>query len=314
MSNKEDIYIISDVHLTVRKPTARLEDTEEEWLAVQKEALLQVKEIVGDDLLIISGDLIDSGRPYGTQAIVNTYADTSPPNTVFISGNHPLESFAGDLDLAIAKGTLGNLIRTKGLQYLPDNTEFEWGEYVIHPFNFKHGRTLEYKEVDKSKHNIVVSHFLSYPKKVPSFITSPAVTARDIIKEFPEYDAYVVGDNHSSFLVEEKYLSPGSLTRRSADQMNHSPAIWKYNKEEGFTPIYLKVKPAEECMTDEHLVSKKAKEGRMDAWAEDLDTEQDFSGDFKEDKKNYYLKNNTKKEVQDMLDGIVSLVELEESK
>lgn len=312
--NKKDIYFISDLHTSVRMPVARLELNEEEWVETQIDSFKQVQDIVGDDLLIITGDLLDNGSPYKSQRIVNIYGDYTPTNTIFIHGNHELLSWSGNIPLALEKGTLGNLVRTKGLQYLPDNTTFDWGEYRFYPFNYKHGRTLEHSEVDKTKVNIALGHFLSYPKEVPFFVKDVAVSAPDIIQEFSEFDAFVIGDNHQTFLVDDKYLSPGSLTRRTAKQTKHQPCVWKYNKEEGFTQIFLDVKPAEECLTQEHLDKKKAKVARIDALAEDLEVlaDDEMSRDFKENLTLYMIKNKTKKTVKERLEKLA--VEAEEEK
>lgn len=309
----KDIYFISDPHISVRKPLVRTETTEEEWVEYQRNIFLQVKEIVGDSLLVITGDLIDTGTPFGTQTIVNMYADNTPKNTVFISGNHPLHGFSGDLELALKKGTLGNLVRIEGLKYLSDGTTYEWGDYVLHPFNYRYKRTLEHRKVDDTKINVALGHFLSYEKEVPPFIKNPASSAPDIIEEFPEYDLMVIGDNHSTFTVGNKYLSPGSLIRRTVNQTKHKPCVWKYDGE-NLTPIYLKVPSAEECITLEYKINRDQKTKEMHEWAKDAHkrmNEVTSTGDFTEDIKEYPSENDKEEQAVTELLRIVREIKQE---
>ena len=46
-------------------------------------------------------------------------------------------------------------------------------------------------------------------------------------------------------IVDDKFISPGSLTRRTIRQDTHKPCIHKYSKA-GIETVYLKIKPAEE--------------------------------------------------------------------
>lgn len=300
--NKKKLYIISDLHITVSPPESRLE-TEAEWIDVQKEILQQVTNIVKDDLLIITGDIIDTGLPYKSQIIVNMLVDYLPEHTVFISGNHPLKMFSRQLDLALEKGTLGNLVRTR-LQYLPEGTTFEYGDYVLHPFSFKHERTLEHADVDRDKTNIALGHFLSYPKEVPFFVKEHAVTHESIIEEFPEYDFFLIGDNHKPDLTQGKYLSPGSLTRRTVKQVKYKPCVWCLESNE-FTSIPLKVKPASECLTRVHIDKKEAREGRMEDWVDKTENTNVDEYNFEDGCGVYCKENELRPNTEDRLVGII---------
>jgi hypothetical protein len=305
----KNIYTGSDFHITITVPECRTE-TPEEWYLVQRGKLLQIKEIVGDDLFILAGDQIDVGKPLGAQIITNMYADCLPKNTIFIAGNHELRDFSQQLDVAIAKGSLGTMIRTKGLTYLTDAEPFEWGDYVIYGFNFGAGKTLEHRDVDKTKKNIAIGHFLSYAKKVPFYVKGDASVAEDIVKEFPEFDAIIVGDNHSTFTVNDKYLSPGSITRRTTKQIKHMPCIHRFDGEK-FTPIYLKIKESSECITTEHTEKAYADVKRMQEWADNIPTDQEYSGNFKEDTDNYFISNEARENTQAILDKYIAICEAE---
>jgi hypothetical protein len=310
MTNKKDIYLTADWHITIDPPQGRVE-TEEEWFVVQRGAIRQVAEIVKEDLLIIIGDIIDNFNPKGSHAILNMLAEELPTNTVWILGNHEFLRSGGDLQLIMEKGTAGTMVHMQSLKYLPDDTTFEWGEYNINPFNFKHGKSIEHREVNPDKINICLGHFLSFDKQLPHWAKdNQAWLSQDIVKEFPEYDLIAVGDNHETFNIGNKYLSPGSLTRRTIRQDKHKPCIHKYDGKE-LTPIYLDIKPAGECITKEHKIKADERSARLEEWGEGLNEKQEHTGDFKDDLNSHFLINKTKKPIQNLLNKIIMEIENE---
>lgn len=312
--NKDFIYIVSDKHISYVKPVARKEKSDAEWLAYEKGLLLQVKEIVQDNLLLDLGDLIDTGKPFRSQTILNLLVDTAPENYVFMSGNHELFGFAQDIERAMEEGTLGNLVRSKNLTYLADDTEFNWGKFTIYPFNFKANKTIEHRDVDTNRVNIAAGHFLSYnTAKLPFFVKeNKAWLAKDIIEEFPEFDLFAVGDNHTSFVVQDKYLSPGSMTRRASSQMKHKPCIWKYDGET-LEPIYLKVPDGEDVLTREHNDKAKDKKDRGEDFVEsvgDIADQTNMPVDIKEGYKKYFNSDKeTRANTEEMIWELVERVE-----
>ena len=304
------IWFSADNHISYSVPKSRME-TEEEFLEAQIDILDQVVDLVGDDLYVNAGDLVDVGIPKATNKVTNTIIDHSPKNTVFISGNHELLGFGHSLDLAKEKGALGTLIRSSGLKYLSDDDTFEYGDYVIHPFNFKKGKNFEHREVDSSKTNIAVGHFLSYAEKLPHFISADnGWVAKDLVKEFSEFDFFVVGDNHTTFLVDDKYLSPGSLTRRTTHQIKHKPCIWCL--EDGkFTQHFLKVKDAESCLTREHIDKDNARDLRMEEFAEKANNIIDHGVDIEAGVREYFLTMETRKNTESLLAGLIESVKME---
>ena len=303
MSNKDKLWITADNHISASVPKCRVE-TEEEWISYQKDLMLQVKELVGDDLLINAGDVIDFYNPYKTNVVTNAIIDCSPKNHVLIGGNHCCMGISQDMERALQTGALGVLARSNSITYLNDSDTFEWGDYVIHPSNFKNGRFGEHRDVDPNKINILMGHFLCFPDVKPSFIKE-GTTAKEFLKEYIEYDYAFIGDYHDSYLVDNKFLSPGSLTRRTASQMEHKPCIWSLEAGK-FTQHFLKVPLAEEVISREHLDKKEAKEGRFDDWAESVENSDIEDLDIESSLHSYFLKNEARKNTKDL---ILSLVE-----
>ncbi len=313
MLDKKYIYFGSDFHGSYGVPKARTEDSSKEFIESQKHVLKAISNVVGECLYVDCGDMIDAGKGYRAQVVVNMLVDGMPKNTVFISGNHCQKGFSQNLQRALKEGTLGNLARSTKLHFMADDTTFEWGDYVLHPFNFHAGKTIGHRDVDTTKINVAVGHFLSYDAdELPFFIgAAKGWLAKDISREYSEYDLIAVGDHHVSFNINNKYLSPGSLTRRSSNQMKHQPCVWRYD---GTTlePIYLDLPDAKEVLSDEHVVEAKADTERAETFlssVEHLGSLQGLSLDIKEGLDKYYrssneLRDGTQPYIQDCIDRI----------
>jgi len=294
------IYFGADFHISISVPQAR-KLTEEEFFQVQVDKLKQVKEIVKDDLLVIAGDIVDTGLPYKSELLINLLVDNLPENTVFISGNHELLGFGHRLDSAMEKGILGNLARTR-LKMI--NESFIYNDFNIIPFHYQKGRTVEHTDnLPKDKINVCVGHFLSFPNELP-FWAKDAVTHESIIKEFPEYDYFVIGDNHATDLTEGKYLSPGALVRRTANQIKHKPCIWELTKE-GFKPHYLVVE--KDAISKEHIIKKNGKDERLSLLAKKFENMNSVSTDFESNLETMY-EGNKSCEVYELLKQLINKV------
>jgi hypothetical protein len=92
------------------------------------------------------------------------------------------------------------------------------------------------------------------------------------IKKYSMYDLIVVGDNHKTFakkLGNTLLVSPGSMMRMAADQVNHRPVAFLWYAESNLIrPVYLPI--MEGVVSREHIETKKAKEERLSAFTERL--------------------------------------------
>ena len=303
----KDIYFSADWHITYDVPIGRKE-TQAEWIELQVNKIKEIKRIVKNDLLIISGDLIHVGMPKNSEFILNLIVDNLPENVIWITGNHEQKGFSQNLPLTLKKGAAGTLARMRGLTFLNDNDIFSWGDYHFHAFNFGYKKTLEHRALDKSKINIALGHFLSYENEIPFYVKEHAVTAKEILNEFPEYDFICVGDNHTVFSVENKYLSPGSLTRRTIAQKSHKPCIHKYN---GKTLDRINLTIDNDVISEEHKLAVELRDERLAKWTEEIKAENESTGDFEEDVKSYFMKNKTRRNTQEVLENMINIVKKE---
>jgi hypothetical protein len=206
---------------------------------------------------------------------------------------------------ALDSGTFGTLTRLKNIIY---TDKYEYDNYTLHLFDYDKDCKLQHTKTDKSRINIAVGHFLSFPKKLPHWASKDTPLAEEIIEQYPEYDLIVVGDNHTTFVVKDKYVSCGSLTRQTVNQKSHKPCIFKYDGEKLET-IYLNVPDAELVMEDEYKVLEKAKDLRMEEFASIAESTDIDETDPKQAFLLYFGKNETRNNTKDLCWGIIEKCE-----
>lgn len=166
--------------------------------------------------------------------------------------------------------------------------------------------TLDYGSLEAQKNsnaNILMMHYFTFPDK-PPFPGCNTLSAKELLIKFPQYKLIIIGDNHTTFVVEYEgriLVSPGSLTRFCADQVNHKPCVFIYDTaKHELKQRFLYV--ADNVITREHIDKKQEKESRFEALiqtvniSEQLDT---ISIDKSID--DYILNNNVSKKVQEFL-------------
>jgi hypothetical protein len=120
----------------------------------------------------------------------------------------------------------------------------------------------------------------------------------------------VVGDNHQTFVVEEGgrlLVSPGSLMRRTADQVNHKPCVFLWDaKTNEVEPVYLPIKKG--VISREHIDRVKQRETRIEAFVSHLEKGFEIGLNFKHNLKRLIQENNihpnTQKVVWEAFDGV----------
>ena len=142
------------------------------------------------------------------------------------------------------------------------------------------------------KSKIAVWHKLVWEKNPPHWDTD-GLTAERVLAEHPEFDLIVTGDNHQSFVVEYEgrlLVNPGSLTRQSADQINHRPAVFLwYAEDNSVEPYYLPVNLDD--VTREHLDEVHKRDDRMDAFISSISQEWISGYNFERNIERFFRKN-----------------------
>lgn len=274
--------LCSDFHLREISPVCRTDDF---WKA-QWEKIDLISQIarINNCPVIHAGDLFHHWKP--SPYLLNTTIQHLPPYFWTVYGQHDLPQHS--LELAEKCG-INVLDSANKLKILP---ECHWGQFPTNGSQF-------YPNMETL---ILVWHTMAYKGTSPYFSES-AMTAKAILKKYPQFDLIVTGDNHQTFVEEYKgrlLVNPGSLTRQTADQIDHKPCVFlwdaKTNKvEQVFLPI------DENAVSREHIEKQEKRNERIDAFISSLNTDWESDVSFKTNLEKFYAKNKINNEVKELI-------------
>uniref|UniRef100_A0A6M3JP55 Putative calcineurin-like phosphoesterase n=2 Tax=viral metagenome TaxID=1070528 RepID=A0A6M3JP55_9ZZZZ len=125
----------------------------------------------------------------------------------------------------------------------------------------------------KSKNNILLMHRMVLQKKLWLGQTD-FVYARDLLKNYPEFDLFVTGDNHQGFVEEDNgryVVNCGSLMRANIDQVDHKPRVYVYDTEKrSLEEIFLKVAPVKKVLDIKKAEVQKERDERLELFIANL--------------------------------------------
>ena len=251
---KPDLIITGDWHLRETIPICRTDDFRQaQWDKVLFVYNLQIKY---DCPVIHSGDLFDHWKP--SPYLLSATIQNIPTDFLTIYGNHDLPQHS--LELADKSGV--NVLHVaKALIVLPGN---HWGEDFIKPF---------YTPLSKL---IGIWHVMTYQGKTP-WPRCTDLSAKQILEKYPEYDLIITGHNHKSFVEKldgRLLINPGSLTRQTADQIDHEPCVYLwFAKDNSCQKVLLPFSKG--VISREHIEKETARNDRLLAFIEKLNQEFD---------------------------------------
>ncbi|MFH1624128.1 MAG: hypothetical protein ABID54_03105, partial [Pseudomonadota bacterium] len=100
----------------------------------------------------------------------------------------------------------------------------------------------------------------------------------DLLKDHPEFDLFVTGDNHHSFVCGEmdkngtRYVvNCGSLMRSAIDQVDHKPRVYVYDTErKSLDEVPLKVAPAKKVLDMKKAEVQKERDEKLELFISSL--------------------------------------------
>jgi len=273
---KVDAIITADWHLRDDQPLCRTDDY---WKAQWKK-LQFIKELSyehGSPVVLNAGDIFHKWKS-SPRLLVQSIIHSKFP-MIFIPGNHDLPQHN---------------------EKLYDKSSLNVLHLANHTSNNQPYHNLKEHEIDGK--NILMLHQLTYKGKSP-WPGCEDLSARELLKKYPDYHLIIIGDNHKPFtdtLNGRLLVNPGSLMRMTADQVNHKPRVYLWCAESNTVEIaYLPIESG--VISREHIEQKKEREDRIEAFIEKLvdDIELDLS--FTENLKKHISKNKIKKEVEQLI-------------
>ena len=287
-----DLILSADWHLTDSTPTCRQDD----YLEAQANKYQQIADLqdsCGGIPILVAGDVFDKWKP--SPFLLHWALEHLPSNIYAIPGNHDLPAHSisryDESGFAVLEAA-GKIrwVREAGMGSVGfDRTGIIYG--------FHYGKTMEPNGIDFGR-SVAMIHEFVYKGRAPF----PGATGKisGITQVGSSYDLVLIGDNHKPFTHREGktlYVNPGSLTRRTADQINHLPRVYLYYAETNeVEPVYLDVQP--DAVSREHIDISKDRADRIDEFVNRLKMNITFSISFEENIKNFLLANDVPKPVE----------------
>jgi DNA repair exonuclease SbcCD nuclease subunit len=291
---RADAIFFADPHFREQTPVARTDDFEAaQWRKLDFIIALQKKHKCG---VYIAGDFFDHWKP--SPELLSKLNKKLPDEWHSIYGDHDIPQKNMRL---IVKSGLYNLKTAGKINIVRGGHGTDKNNHEL-PSGQKPSAIIKGRK-------ILLWHVLTWKKELP-FPDCKNKSAKFLLKNNPKFDCIVTGDNHKPFTEEYKgrlLVNCGSMMRNNADQNNYRPAVWLYyaysnTVKKAYLPIEQGV------VSREHIDDKKKRDGRIDAFVSSIDP---LSGNNKFVRKleecfnAFYQKNNTRKEIRDIINKYI---------
>lgn len=260
-----DAIILGDLHLREDQPTCR---TDNYW-STQWKKLYFIKRLqqAHECPVLQPGDFFDHWKP-SPRLIAKTFLEM-PDNIWAVYGNHDLPQHSIEL-------------RDKcGLYALAAGAP----EKITIPVD---------AERRIANRRVLMLHTPVYEHEVPPWHIG-ALSAKRMFELYPEFDLIVTGDVHDRFIVSYKgrlLVNAGSMTRMTADQINHIPAVYLWYADDN-TVREVPLPIEQGVITREYLEQQKEREARYQAFIDRLKMEGHPELSFRNNLDKHFQTNNT---------------------
>lgn len=291
---KADLILSADWHL--REPTSvprcyvGENFYEDQWEDLRFIRGLQLQH---DCPVVVSGDIFDHWKT--SPQLLSDTINHLPDKVIVIYGNHDLPQH--NLDIRHKCG-LYTLIQS-GRVTLPSSISH--GEYPFLIQGCSWGMEPNNKQAT-SITNILMWHTMTYLDEEP-FPGCTAPNALSLLRKYKDYRLIVTGDNHTPFVEDYKgrlLVNPGSLNRQKASQIDYKPRVYLwYADTNTVRPVYIPIK--EGVISREHIEDKEARNERITAYVERLNTTGNVTMSYSENLQIFMDQNKVKKSVQKII-------------
>jgi len=295
-----DCIFTADWHLRLSTPSCR---TDEDFFSNQISKVAQILELShenGHCPVVVAGDV--GHRPQWENLllteVLGLLREYEEVSLCLLPGQHDLPYHVLVHWRKGGLGVLNTLSNILVFHYSGQMRVFPDYDLCFFPF----GCEIRPPKVESGNHRrVAIAHTMAY-KGRPEWPgqDKQGNTAKNLLKNHPEYDLIVTGDNHTTFVETYKdrlLVNPGSLLRATADQANHRPCVFLWDAERNqVIQKFLKVKKG--VIETERVEREQKRNERIEAFVARLgQQEKDVSLSFEDNLKKYLSENKVPKSV-----------------
>ena len=292
---KMKCVITADWHIRSNLPRCR---KDENWYETQEKALEQIRSFANEKKcpVFVVGDIFHSIGDTNFYCIqmIQKMARRTREGLYVLAGNHDLLHHSSE---NLDRSAIGVLLRSKGVLKIKDYfIENEIEDFSAGNFD------EETKDAE-----IIFKHVLCFPdmKSLPPNVD--ALTAKDLLEEYPKAKWIFTGDYHKNFHYEKNgrhVVNPGCLLRQAVDFKNYQPGFYFVDTEKNiveFNPII----DEEEFIDDSYILREKEKEQRIEAFANKIGEVESVSLDYSENVKKALLTSGLSEELTETINELM---------
>ena len=297
------LAMISDPHILINKPIARLDDAVETSFSKMNFILSWCK---GNNAnLIIAGDLTDKPRSWHLlPRILDMFSNYQDVKVFAVFGQHDTYMYSEETR---DKTILGALY-SAGLVEILGEKASSWSNL----FGCSYGQKIPEVEY-KNEKNILVIH--APIAEAPLFPNHKYMDAKKFLKDNKDFDIILCGDIHKEFFIFDKQnrtiLNTGPMIRKTADDYNFTfkPNFMVYDTvKDKFERVEIPHRPAEEVLSREHLDITEEKELLRSKFTESLSKEIELDMSFTGNLEIFLKEKQIRKGIRDILAEELSLI------
>jgi DNA repair exonuclease SbcCD nuclease subunit len=286
----------SDWHVRNDNPINRLDDFQE----VQRQTLFYIAEICKQNNadLITAGDLLNKSKQENMQELLNDLYDIFKGiNVYYDAGNHDLLYKAIENFKKCNIGLLANFSGWFHIKNINNISFFDYGEEI---------KDIPLLKGLDDNEDICILHKYCEIDNLPEYINE-GITAKYLLEKY-NYNVFVVGDNHKSFVYEDNnrfVFNTGCITRQSLNEKDYKPSIILFDTEtRKYEQIYLP--DNQKNVFKEEQASKQIKrENRVDSFIKLVGENNKITFNYEDNIKKYCQENKIEKEVINELDDLL---------
>jgi predicted phosphodiesterase len=292
------LFAIGDVHIADDVPICRKDD----FKATQLRKMDKINEIVGNNTLLIAGDVFHTWNcAYLLAHEVNT---RMPNNTMFVYGNHdlPYHSYEEKARTPFMLLKMRELTHCDSDFLYHDITSSD--NYNVDVFGASWGKPIP-SIINEDKINVLVQHRMCYYKE-PVFGRDG--DAYDVTKLFekPEYTQYnviITGDNHKPFVYwkddKHVWINTGPIMRHSVTEREYDPSVTCIEIEGTIKVTRISLGADVNAVDRTEMYEKQGRDELVSEFANGLTTQTEKSLDFEHVLSVFMDNNNIRQETQE---------------
>jgi len=167
------------------------------------------------------------------------------------------------------------------------------------------GETPDESMRDPKRRNMLIWHKMV--TQDPLWPGQELVQPGRLLRLYPWYDLIVTGDNHQTIIDAtrmdshgkvRRLINPGSMMRQTAAQIDHRPCVFRWEGDQ-LAPEQIFLPIADDVLDLTQLQEEKARDGRIEAFVERLETPAEIGLEFEVNLKAHFLANPVRREVKD---------------